>query len=45
LDLPIKYKDTVYNFIIVKHKDVKAYKWIQKLKILRCKQEEVTTQR
>jgi hypothetical protein len=22
LDLPIKYKDTVYNIIIVKHKDV-----------------------
>lgn len=26
LDLPIKFKDTVYNFIIVKHKDVKRYK-------------------
>lgn len=26
LDLPIKYKDVVYNVIIVKHKDIKAYK-------------------
>ena len=26
LDLPIKFKDKVYNFIVVKHKDVKAYK-------------------
>ena len=26
LDLPIKYKDKVYNMLIVKHKDVKAYK-------------------
>lgn len=26
LDLPIKYKDKVYNFIVVKHKDIKAYK-------------------
>jgi hypothetical protein len=26
LDLPIKYKDTVYNFIIVKHKDIKRLK-------------------
>jgi len=26
LDLPIKYKDVVYNVIIVKHKDVKPYK-------------------
>ena len=26
LDLPIKYKDTVYNMLIVKHKDIKAYK-------------------
>lgn len=26
LDLPIKYQDKVYNFIIVKHKDIKAYK-------------------
>lgn len=26
LDLPIKFKDVVYNFIIVKHKDIKAYK-------------------
>jgi len=26
LDLPIKFKDKVYNFIIVKHKDIKAYK-------------------
>jgi hypothetical protein len=26
LDLPIKYMDKVYNFIIVKHKDVKVYK-------------------
>ena len=23
LDLPIKFKDKVYNFIIVKHKDIK----------------------
>ena len=23
LDLPIKYQNTVYNFIIVKHKDIK----------------------
>jgi hypothetical protein len=27
LDLPIKYKDTVRHIIIVKHKDIKAYKW------------------
>jgi hypothetical protein len=26
LDLPIKYKGTVYNMLIVKHKDIKAYK-------------------
>ena len=26
LDLPIKYQDKVYNFIIVKHKDIKAFK-------------------
>ena len=26
LDLPIKFKDKVYNFIVVKHKDIKAYK-------------------
>jgi hypothetical protein len=26
LDLPIKYMDKVYNFIVVKHKDVKAFK-------------------
>jgi len=26
LDLPIKYKDVIHNFIIVKHKDIKAYK-------------------
>jgi len=26
LDLPIKFKDTIYNFIIVKHKDVKRFK-------------------
>ena len=26
LDLPIKYNDKVHNFIIVKHKDVKAFK-------------------
>jgi hypothetical protein len=26
LDLPIKYKDNVHNFIIVKHKDIKAFK-------------------
>jgi len=26
LDLPIKYKDVIYNFIIVKHKDIKVYK-------------------
>ena len=26
LDLPIKYKDKVHNFIIVKHKDVKVFK-------------------
>jgi hypothetical protein len=26
LDLPIKYKDTVRHIIIVKHKDIKAYK-------------------
>ena len=26
LDLPIKYNDKVYNFIIVKHKDIKAFK-------------------
>lgn len=26
LDLPIKYKDTVYNMLIVKHKDIKAYR-------------------
>jgi hypothetical protein len=26
LDLPIKYKDTIYNVIIVKHKDIKLYK-------------------
>ncbi len=26
LDLPIKYQDRVYTFLIVKHKDVKAYK-------------------
>lgn len=26
LDLPIKFKDKVYNFIVVKHQDVKRYK-------------------
>ena len=26
LDLPIKYQDKVYTVIIVKHKDIKAYK-------------------
>jgi hypothetical protein len=26
LDLPIKHKDIVYNFIIVKHKDIKRLK-------------------
>ena len=26
LDLPIKYKDKVYQYIIVKHKDVKLFK-------------------
>lgn len=26
LDLPIKYEDKIYNVIIVKHKDVKAFK-------------------
>ena len=26
LDLPIKYKDAVYNVITVKHKDVKLFK-------------------
>lgn len=26
LDLPIKFEGKVHNFIIVKHKDVKAYK-------------------
>jgi hypothetical protein len=26
LDLPIKYQGKVYNFIIVKHKDIKAFK-------------------
>lgn len=25
LDLPLKYKDKYYSFIIVKHKDIKAY--------------------
>lgn len=26
LDLPIKFNDKVHNFIIVKHRDIKAYK-------------------
>ena len=26
LDLPLKYKDVIYNHIRVKHKDVKRYK-------------------
>ena len=26
LDLPIKYKDVIYNVLIVKHKDVKLFK-------------------
>ncbi len=26
LDLPIKFNDKVHNFIIVKHKDIKAYR-------------------
>ena len=26
LDLPIKYMDKVHNILIVKHKDIKAYK-------------------
>ena len=26
LDLPLKYKDTIHNVIIVKHKDIKPYK-------------------
>jgi hypothetical protein len=26
LDLPIKYQDTWHNVIVVKHKDIKAYK-------------------
>jgi hypothetical protein len=26
LDLPIKFEDQVYNIIVVKHKDIKAYK-------------------
>ena len=29
LDLPIKYKDEIKNFIIVKHKDVKLLKEIE----------------
>jgi hypothetical protein len=27
LDLPIKYKDVVYNVLIVKHKDIRLFKW------------------
>jgi len=26
LDLPIRFEDKVYNFIIVKHKDIKEYR-------------------
>jgi hypothetical protein len=26
LDLPIKYNDTIYNVIFVKHKDIKLFK-------------------
>jgi hypothetical protein len=26
LDLPIKYKDKIYNVVIVKHKDIKEFK-------------------
>jgi hypothetical protein len=26
LDLPIRFEDKIYNFIIVKHKDIKEYK-------------------
>ncbi len=26
LDLPLKYKDKVHNILIVKHKDIKAYR-------------------
>lgn len=26
LDLPLKYQDTIYTIIIVKHKDIKPYK-------------------
>jgi hypothetical protein len=26
VDLPIKYENKIYNVIIVKHKDIKAYK-------------------
>ena len=26
LDLPIKYKDKIHNVIIVKHKDIKAFR-------------------
>lgn len=26
LDLPIKFKDKIHNFIIVKHKDIKEFK-------------------
>ena len=26
LDLPIKYKDTIHNIVIVKHKDIKPLK-------------------
>lgn len=26
VDLPIKYEDKIYNVVVVKHKDIKAYK-------------------
>ena len=29
LDLPIRFDNKIYNFIIVKHKDIKEYKWTQ----------------
>jgi len=29
LDLPIQFDNKIYNFIIVKHKDIKEYKWTQ----------------
>ena len=36
LDLPIKYQDTWHNVIVVKHKDIKVYKWLGNKSLPAC---------